>query len=302
MNVVILGAGAWGSALANLLKYNGHTVTIWVHDAELATRPCITADTQTAFAHAEVIIVAIPCAYIRSVMHQVRSYCRADQQWVVASKGIEQETGMLPTQIIADVIGKQTRLVALSGPSFARDLVDHQLTGMVVATADTQVGMQIAQLLRNTYVRIDLSDDSIGVQVGGALKNCVALAVGILEGAGHTDNTRALLITRCLQEIITIGLALHAQENTFYGLAGIGDLILTSMSSESRNVVAGNLLAQGVSVHDLHAHMGAVAEGVNTLAAVDQLVRTHALDAPLHRALHAIVFASAPLQSLLDLL
>jgi glycerol-3-phosphate dehydrogenase (NAD(P)+) len=302
MNILILGAGAWGSALAHLLTHNGHTVTLWVHDAALAMQPHITTDMQAACAQAEVILVAIPCPFIRSVMQQVRSYCRVDQPLLVASKGIELETDMLPTQIIMDVLGDDMQLAALSGPSFAHDLVQQQLTGMVVATTETALGLQIAELFRTTYVRIDLSDDIIGVQVGGALKNCAALAVGLLEGAGCTDNTRALFVTRCLQEIVCIGTALGAQERTLYGLAGIGDLLLTTMSSKSRNVVAGKLLAQGVAVDDLFAHMGAVAEGVNTIAAVEQLVRTRGIDAPLHRALHAVVFSAAPLQSLLDLL
>lgn len=302
MNILVLGAGAWGSALAHLLMHNGHTVTLWVHDAALATQSHITADMQAAFANASVIIVAIPCQFIRSVIKQARSHCRPDQQWISTSKGIEQETGMLPTQIITEIIGDNVLLAVLSGPSFAHDVVHQQLTGMVVATADTPLDMQIAQLFCATYVRVDLSDDVIGVQVCGALKNCVALAIGMLEGAGYTDNTRALLVTRFMQEIVTIGVALGAQERTFYGLAGIGDLLLTTMSSKSRNVVAGNLLAQGVPVDDLFAHMGAVAEGINTVAAVEQLICMRGINAPLHRALHAVVFGSVPLQSLLDLL
>jgi glycerol-3-phosphate dehydrogenase (NAD(P)+) len=302
MKILILGAGAWGSALAHLLMYNGHAVTLWVHDVELATRQHITTDIQAALADATVIIVAIPCAHIRTVIMQARDYCATQQQWLVGSKGIEQKTGMLPTQIIADALGYTPSMAVLSGPSFAHDLVHQQLTGMVVAGSDTTLCMQFAALLRNAYVRIDISNDSIGAQVGGALKNCIALAVGLFEGAGYTDNARALLITRSLQEMITIGNALGAHEQTLYGLAGIGDLLLTTMGMQSRNRIAGNLLAQGIAVDDLFAHMGAVAEGINTLAAVEQLICAYDINAPLHRALHDVVFAGAPLQTLVDLL
>lgn len=313
--VTMLAQGAWGTAVATVLAHNGHQVKLWCHDADVVDminndhvnhrylpdvmvdeRIWATADIQQALQESEVIFVAIPVKFFRSVLQTME--CNADAYtWVLLNKGIEVTTGYLPSQILESVF-KTKNIAVASGPSFAHDIVRKELTGLVVASDNALVVERVSRLLANDYICIEQSSDFKGVQAGGALKNVLALFFGIIEGAGCGENTKALAFVRCFQEIVRLGIALGAQAETFVRLSGLGDCILTSMSDLSRNRLLGKALGQG---RKIESAVGAVApESVNTLEAISGLMSAHMLALPLMQALHDFVHGRTTISALLS--
>lgn len=316
--VCVLGDGAWGTAFAHLLADNGHTVSLWCHDAsvvhdiaqhrrnqrylpgiQLPTTITPKSDLCAAVAGVDWIFEAVPVKFLRSVVERAKPCTTSAQQWVVLSKGIETDTGMLPGAVINAVLGYDATKAIISGPSFARDLAHKKITSVTVASADHAMGMQVAALLANAYFRPTLSVDMIGTQVGGALKNVIAVAIGMLDAAGYTDNTKVFILTRGLAEMRCITQTLGGQPQTVYGLSGLGDLVLTCMGSLSKNLAVGKQLGAGVTLDALSAQAGAMPEGINTIVAVNQLAHTLHLNLPLFQGVYRIIFERSSVQALL---
>lgn len=317
MKVGVLGAGAWGTALASLLSHNGHDVLLWAHEQSvvqgitdthqnrrylpgiiLSDNVQATQSVSEFMQHADVCFIAVPVAFLRDVLQQCTQRILSNMSFVVTCKGIEQQTLLLPTQIIAQVCAQRVQTAVVSGPSFAYDLAHKQITGLVVAAQQHAVAQFIAQFLQNDYCKTSLSSDVTGVQLAGALKNVLALGVGILDGAGYTDNTKAYFFTQVLQEIVQLGVALGAQVETFYTLAGVGDMVLTAMGKLSKNLAVGRSLGKGESLDAILQRTGFVPEGINTVHSLNQLMKKQQIDMPRCRALYQVIFKQALIESL----
>jgi glycerol-3-phosphate dehydrogenase (NAD(P)+) len=319
MKVTVLGDGAWGTAVARLLVEKGYQVTLWCHNEEVAHALCttgynmhylphflcegihVTTSLQEALTDARWVFEAIPVAYMRSVLEQAQPYYSSGQIWVVLSKGIEQDTLLLPSFIIQDVFKTLVPTVIVSGPSYAHDLADKKPTGVVVAASNHALANSCAQMIATEYLTTERSSDMVGVQLCAALKNIIALGIGMLDGAGYTDNTKALLLTRGIQEIEYLVKKLGGESKTVYGLAGIGDLVLTALGSLSKNGAVGKQLGSGQSLEDvIRSRYGVMPEGINTVVAVQQLAHKHALELPVCTALHDVIIRGAPLSDLIE--
>ncbi len=318
MNIAMLGEGAWGTAVAMLLAYNGHEVKLWCYNTELvsqinATRqnerylPGVTlpknitavATIDEAICNSEWVFEAIPVKFLRSVLQKAKHCYKDTQRWVVLSKGIEQDTLLFPTEIIADVLGDAVQQTVFAGPSFAMDVARKQITAVTIAAPGCELAKELQALLANNYFRPYISTDMIGVQVGAALKNVIAIGVGMLDGAGYSDNAKAFIITRGLHEIAELAVALGARRETIYGLSGVGDLILTAMGSLSRNLQVGKRFGQGQSLETILKETGYIPEGINTVESVQQLMRKHDVRLPICWGIYEVVFNHKPLEDML---
>ena len=317
--VGMLGSGAWGTAMASLLADNGHTVYLWCYEKdvtkcisekhindrylpEIPLSPLImpTTNIEDVFAQAEIIFEAIPVPHMRRVFEQAKPYVRADHRFVVLSKGLEQETLKLPSQIIMDVLGCTVHIAGVAGPSFAHDVALKYVTGLSVASSEPKFIQDLQALIQNDYCRTYSCDDLIGVQCGGAFKNVLALGLGILDGANCADNTKAFVFTRGLAEMALCAQALGGKKETLYGLSGVGDLVLTSMGHLSRNAYLGQCLGQGKSVELATKELGTIPEGINTVQSVYQLAKKHNLDLPVFSGIREMVECSMTIKDFLN--
>ena len=319
MKITLLGAGAWGTALA--IAFAGkHEVTLWSREEDVAvdlqkTREnirffpgyklpdavAVVTDFPVAVASAELLVVATPIAGLRPTAERLKALaCSAPLLWVC--KGFEAGSGKLPHQVVAEVLGAQAVCGALSGPSFAEEVAAGQPTAVALAANDHSFAIETARQLHTRRLRIYANDDLIGVEVGGAVKNVLAIATGICDGLGLGLNSRAALMTRGLAEIARLGLALGAHRETFMGLAGMGDLILTCTGDLSRNRRVGLALAENKSLPQILEELGHVAEGVYTAREVDRLARSLGVDMPISAAVAAILDARVNAGEALELL
>ncbi len=306
MNITLLGAGAWGTALAIAFAGN-HRVTLWSREADVAvnlknTRENrrffpgyklpdgvrVETDFAAALADAELLVISTPIAGLRPTAERLKELgCTLPLLWVC--KGFEAGSGKLPHQVIAEVLGAKTVCGAFSGPSFAEEVATGQPTAVSLAANDMAFARTVADGLHTRRLRIYANDDLIGVEVGGALKNVMAIATGVCDGLGLGLNSRAALMTRGLAEIARLGVALGAHRDTFMGLAGMGDLILTCTGDLSRNRRVGLGLAEGKSLDQILEELGHVAEGVYTAREVDGLARQLGVDMPISAAVAALL-------------
>lgn len=319
--VCVIGEGAWGTAVATLLAANGYAVNLWCHDADvcqtIATQhknerylPGIqlsekiepTIDLTQAVCDVTWIFEAIPVKFLRSVLEQARTCFDPQQVWVILSKGIEQKTLMFPSQMVDAVFDHAVNKAIFAGPSFAHDLANKQITAVTIAATDCAIGLALQQMLANDYFRPYISLDMIGVQVGAALKNVIALGIGILDGAGFTDNAKAFIFTRGLHEMVKLARALGGKQETLYGLSGVGDLVLTSMGKLSRNLAVGRRLGQGDDVNTILRETGYIPEGINTVQSVHQLLQKNGLDLPICDGIYQIIFEHKPLHEVITAL
>lgn len=306
--VTVLGAGSWGTTLADLLARKGHEVRLWAFEQEVvdtinACREnrlflpgCALAGGLRAYAEATeavagvpVVVSVSPSHVVRSVLQRVGDRIPPGTLVVSATKGIETETLQLMSQVAAEVLPPH-RFVTLSGPSFAQEVYASQPTAVVAASGDPAAAAQVQQLFATTYFRVYSNRDVLGTELGGALKNVIAIAGGILEGLGLGNNARAALITRGLAEITRLGVTLGADPNTFAGLAGMGDLILTTCGALSRNRALGVALAQGASLEQYTREHRTVAEGVNTSRAAVRLGEKAGVELPIARKVYEVLF------------
>jgi len=306
MKITLLGAGAWGTALA--IAFAGkHAVTLWSRETDVAEdlrlnrenhrffpgyrlpdAVVVSTDFAAAVADAELLVVATPIAGLRPTVEHLKALgCKTPVLWVC--KGFEAGSGKLPHQVVGEVLGKDALCGALSGPSFAEEVAAGQPTAVSLAANDAAFAREVARQLHSVRLRIYANDDLVGVEVGGAVKNVLAIATGVCDGLGLGLNSRAALMTRGLAEIARLGLALGAERQTFMGLAGMGDLILTCTGDLSRNRRVGLALAQNKSLPQILEELGHVAEGVYTAREVDQLSRKLAVDMPISAAVAAVL-------------
>jgi len=319
MKIGVMGAGTWGTALSQVLAENGHNVIIWhyrkdfaeqleesrIHpnlpDAELRSNIKITNE-DCLIADCEIILIAIPSHAIRNTLSNFQLL--DSTKIICASKGIENETGKLVSQIITEIKDvSESQIICLSGPSHAEEVFKKLPTTVVSACSDLEVAREIQKIFSNDYFRVYANSDIIGVEVGGATKNVIAIASGICQGLGFGDNTMAALVTRGLTEIIRLGEALGAERNTFSGLSGIGDLIVTSYSKHSRNREVGLQLSQGKPLSIILNNMKMIAEGVKTTQSIYELSIKLGLDMPISTQVYNVLFNNkSPKQAIVELM
>ena len=317
MNLTVIAAGAWGTALAVAFSAK-HRVTLWTREEDVAqimrdqrenTRflpghrlpdaLLIGDDFNAAVADAELLVIATPLAGLRPTVRQLRD-CAQVKPLIWVCKGIEADTAKLPHQIVAEELGAQALCGALSGPSFAEEVARGLPTAVTLAANQTDFGHRTALALHSHHLRIYANDDLPGVEIGGAVKNVMAIATGICDGLGLGLNARAALITRGLSEIARLGAALGAKPQTFMGLAGMGDLILTCTGDLSRNRRVGLALAAGKHLPQILAELGHVAEGVSTARAVASLATQLGIEMPITQAVDAILHRNEPAASAVE--
>ena len=309
--VVVLGAGSWGTALSIVLAENGHNCLVWSHREDqsneinhqhsnekylpgtvLPSTLTATSSLKEAAIHGKIIVMAVPTKGIREVCRDLREWIQEPILFVHVSKGIEPDSLKRISEVMREEIPAHLieEIVVLSGPSHAEEVVLKHPTTVTAACEDIQYAEKVQDLFMNGNFRVYTNSDVIGVEIGGALKNIIALGAGISDGLGYGDNAKAALITRGLAEIARLGTKMGANPLTFSGLTGIGDLIVTCTSVHSRNWRAGNLLGKGMKLDEVLAQMGMVVEGVRTTKAAYQLSQFHNVPMPITSALYAVLF------------
>jgi glycerol-3-phosphate dehydrogenase (NAD(P)+) len=314
MNISVIGAGGWGTALAIVLQRNRHAVTLWgrdpllmgvIHERRLNAdylpgvhipdEVQITSELAEAVADAEMLVLAVPSHAMRDTCAKLKSEIRnlKSETFVNVAKGIEGDTGLRMSEVVHDVIPGAT-VVTLSGPSHAEEVAHGIPTAVVVSSLDPGAAGVAQRAFMNDRFRVYTSPDLTGVELGGALKNIIALAAGACDGLGLGDNSKAALITRGLAEISRLGVALGAQRDTFSGLSGLGDLVVTCTSRHSRNRSVGERLGKGEKIADILASMEMVAEGVRNAKSAHDLARKHNVRTPIIDEVHAIIYQEKP--------
>ncbi len=311
MNIAILGSGGWGTALGVLLYSNRHKVTLWEYDREYAHTLDefrenfyflpkvkipkgiqITNNLEEAAKDKDIIVISTPTQYIRSVITEIRDLSFINSVILSVSKGIENHTLMTVSQIFLDVFKKikKSDIVVLSGPSHAEEVAKKIPTAVVAAGYDIKHAERVQKAFSNRYFRAYRSSDVPGVELGGALKNVIAIAAGIADGAGFGDNTKAAIMTRGIREITRLGMQMGAHESTFMGLSGIGDLIVTCMSKHSRNRFVGQEIGGGKKLKQVLSEMKMVAEGVATTESTHELSKKIGLELPIIEQVYKVLF------------
>jgi glycerol-3-phosphate dehydrogenase (NAD(P)+) len=302
----IIGGGAWGTALAQAQRSAGRPVRLWAREADVVAEingahansvflsgvsldPGLVATGDLAdIAAQDVVLMVAPAQHVRAVAAELGKYLPAGKPVVICAKGLEQATGKLMGQVLGEALPQAT-LAVLSGPSFAAEVARGLPAALTLAAADETLGQNLATALGCRHLRIYWSGDLVGVQLGGAVKNVLAIAAGIVEGRGLGASAHAALVTRGFAELRRFGEALGARPETLMGLSGLGDLLLTCGSAQSRNMSLGRALGQGQTLAAVLGTRRSVAEGVYTAAAVARVAAEKAVDMPICRAVHAIV-------------
>ena len=312
MKCAVVGAGAWGTALANVLAANGHAVSLWAREPDVVEAindgrenrrflpgVCLedairaTGEMPEALGNAELVTYVAPSHALRDVVARGAAAVRPDAVLVVASKGIERESLAIMSDVVGDTLPRHA-VVALSGPSFAVEVARGQPTAVVAASANEDAAAVVQRALSSDVFRVYTHDDVIGVELGGALKNVMAVATGIAEGVGLGFNSRAALITRGLVEMTRLGMALGASQATFAGLAGLGDLVLTCTGALSRNRALGIEIGKGSTLEQALEGKDTVAEGVLNTISARALAEREGVDMPIVLAVHRILFEAQP--------
>ncbi len=309
--VAMFGAGSWGTALSVCLARAGRPVTLWARRPEVTAtmrqtrhNPTylpdvvippeveITSDLNEAAQAADIWVIATPSQAVRHLAKQLKPFAHPDLTVVSLAKGIENRTLKTTTQVLADVLdGVPTgRIGVLYGPSHAEEVAEEKPTTVVASAPGAEVAEVIQQVFMTNRLRVYVNTDVIGVEIGGSVKNVLAIAAGIGDGVGYGDNAKAALITRGIAEIRRLGLAMGARPSTFAGLAGIGDLVVTCMSSHSRNRYVGEQIGKGRTLDEIESSMSMVAEGVRTTESVRDLAHRHHIEMPITEAVYAILF------------
>lgn len=311
-NILVLGAGTWGSVVANLLVDNGHSLTCWARNEKLidslnknhvhdklagvvfSDKIKFTTDFEDSFLNKDIIIYAVPSNAFREVVNRSIPYI-SDKSFIVSlTKGMEHDSLFTMSEIIEDELSKKgivnNNIVALSGPTHAEEVGKKMSSMIVSASANDVAAKYIQDVFMNEYFRVYTNNDIKGVEVCAAFKNVIALACGIITGVGDGDNMKAATITRGLAEMIRVGAALDCKKDTFYGLAGVGDMIVTAMSTNSRNYNCGKLIGSGVNPKDAVKKIGMVVEGVNFLPTAMELKKKYNVEIPITSGVYDIVY------------
>ena len=307
-NVGVVGAGSWGTALALVLEKNGHQVTLWssreakakelaelrenadkLPGVKIPENIVITADMETAVKDKELVVLGVPSLYIRSTAAKMAPFVHEGQIVVNVSKGIEESTLYTMTDVISDEL-PGADVAVLSGPSHAEEVSRYIPTTVVAGAKSRKTAEKIQQIFMNEAFRVYTSPDMLGIEIGGALKNVIALAAGITDGLGFGDNTKAALITRGIAEMTRLGVAMGGYQETFSGLAGMGDLIVTCASKHSRNRKAGYLIGKGYSMQEAMDEVKMVVEGVHSAKAALMLAEKYYVRLPIIEQVNAVLF------------
>ena len=320
--VTFLGCGSWGGALGKLLSEKGLDVTMWHRNLDVVNHlndtrthylipelifPSgveFTNNISSAIQSSEIIILAIPSQSIRDVITKNKSSFNKNHIIVNVSKGIEIDTLMTVSEVLNDVLdGNHKSVVTLSGPSHAEEVINGHPTTLVAASNDIQSAEIIQNLFATEMLRTYLNRDIRGVELGGSMKNVIAIAAGICDGIGYGDNSKAALMTRGMMEITRLGEAMGAKVETFRGLSGYGDLIVTCLSKHSRNRQLGQLIGEGKALEDVTVDMSMIAEGIFTAKSVHQLQLKHSVEMPIHEAIYQVLFQKKdPKNSVVELM
>ena len=308
--ISVIGSGGWGIALAILLHKNGHNLTIWSFDKKEAeelktTRENktklpnillpedikVTDDLKEAVNDKDILILAVPSKAIRSVSKSLKNIIKDNQIIVNVAKGLEEDTLETMTDIIEEELkGKKTQVAVLSGPSHAEEVGKGIPTTCVVSAHNKELTLYLQNIFMNPSFRVYTSPDMLGIEIGGALKNVIALAAGIADGLNYGDNTKAALITRGIKEIASLGVAMGGEQSTFYGLTGLGDLIVTCASMHSRNRRAGILLGQGKTLDETIKEVNMVVEGVYSAKSALMAAKKYNVEIPIIEQVNAVLF------------
>ncbi|WP_408608231.1 NAD(P)H-dependent glycerol-3-phosphate dehydrogenase [Actinobacillus delphinicola] len=309
-HIAVLGAGSFGTSLAVAFARNGHPTFLWGHDAEhchklkedrenkaylpgISFPPTLTveADLKTVIAHSRDIFIVVPSHAVADLVKQLKPYLRSDSRIVLASKGLETDTGRLLQEVIEDELGKRYPFAVLSGPTFAKELAEGLPTAITLASKDQDFAKELqAKIHCSKNFRVYINDDVIGVQLGGAIKNVIAISTGISDGMGFGANARTALITRGLAEISRLGASLNAKPETFTGMSGLGDLVLTCTDNQSRNRRFGLMLGQGLSAFDAMKEIGQVVEGYHNTREVFKLAQRQGVEMPITEQIYQVLF------------
>ena len=320
--ITFLGCGSWGGALGKLLSEKGTDVTMWHRNSDIVEDLTInrnhylipelifpsnvnfTNDISSAIKLSEIIVLALPSQSIRDVITKNKSSFNKNHLIVNISKGIEIDTLMTISDVIDDVLdGHHKGVVTLSGPSHAEEVIRGHPTALVAASRNVSSAERIQNLFATERLRTYLSRDIKGVELGGSMKNVIAIAAGICDGIGYGDNSKAALMTRGMTEITRLGKAMGARGKTFRGLSGYGDLIVTCLSKHSRNRKLGQLIGEGLTLEDITSDMNMIAEGVYTAKSVHQLLVKHNVEMPIHEAIYQVLFEKKdPKNSVIELM
>ncbi|WP_022818825.1 NAD(P)H-dependent glycerol-3-phosphate dehydrogenase [Fusobacterium russii] len=305
--ITILGAGTWGLALASLLNDNGHKITVWsalsneietlkkeykhknLPELIISKNITFTQNLENAVKNSKIIIFAVPSIYIRKTAKDVKNFYKPDQIIINVAKGIEEKTNMTLIEQIEEEIPNST-VVVLSGPSHAEEVAKKLPTTCVIGAKNHEIAKLIQTIFMNPVFRVYTSPDIIGIELGGALKNVIALAAGIADGLGYGDNAKAALITRGMAEISRLGIKMGGYSQSFYGLSGIGDLIVTCSSMHSRNRKAGFLIGQGLSIKEAMDEVKMIVEGVYSAKAGKELAEKYKVEMPIINEVCAVLF------------
>lgn len=309
-NISVIGSGSWGTALSILLNDNGHNVTLWSFKKEEAESikqngenkeflPEVKIPKEINITYidedvkdSDIIVLAVPSKFVRDTIKRFIPYLKKDEIIVNVAKGLEDNTLLRLSQVIEDV-APMCKVAVLSGPSHAEEVGKKLATACVASSKEIEVAEQVQNIFMNSVFRVYTNPDIIGVELGGALKNLIALAAGISDGLGYGDNTKAALMTRGMVEISRLGIAMGAERETFSGLSGIGDLIVTCTSMHSRNRRAGILLGKGKSLEETLKEIHMVVEGVNTASAAYNLSLKYNVNMPITEEIYNVVFNGA---------
>ena len=315
MKIGVIGAGSWGTTIANMLALNGHGITLWVYEADLCERMRdrgendvylpgfalskdikFTNSLEEAASGMEMVVSAAPAQVVRRVISKAVPHISEDTTTVSLSKGIEEGTLMLMSDLLKETLpkGLNKNLCFLSGPSFAKEVALKMPTAVVIASENKEAAQKAQKVFNTNYFRVYTHDDVTGVELGGAVKNVIAIATGISDGLGFGYNTRAALITRGLAEISRLGAKMGANPLTFSGLAGLGDLVLTCTGELSRNRTVGYKIGKGATLEETTSGMNMVAEGVATSRAVYQLSKKIGIEMPITEHVYKILYEGLP--------
>lgn len=318
--IAVIGSGSWGVALAMLLNKNGHDVKLWSFNQEEAdlinnenkckflpdiTVPreirCYTSLEET-LKDTNIILIVTPSKAIRATLNNMKPFVKDNQVFVMCSKGMESETQKVYTEVIEEIY-PNNKVAALSGPSHAEEVSQDVPTAIVIASADEKIAEDLQTVFMGPTFRVYTNDDILGVEMGGSLKNIIALACGIAIGLGYGDNTIAALITRGIVEISRLGVETGAKRQTFYGLTGVGDLLVTCSSKHSRNRKAGILIGQGKSVEEAVKEVGMVVEGINAVEGAYILAQKYSVGTPIINEMYDIIHnGKTPQEATLNLM
>lgn len=299
----VIGAGAWGTALAQMLSSEGRDVMLWAREADVVKdinehhenteylpsvelHENLTASTSLEeVAQRDVLLIVTPAQHLRSTLNEIKDQYREDQVIVICAKGIELESGLLLSQVAQDVI-PNAKIAVMTGPTFASEVARGLPAAVTIGVKDAELGAELQEVLGGKRFRPYVTEDIVGVQLGGAIKNVIAIACGVVYGRQLGESARAALLTRGVAEIARLGVAMGAKKQTLLGMCGIGDLMLTASSMQSRNFSLGSALGEGKSMESILGQRNAVTEGVHTAKATLDLAKQNAVDMPITEAVY----------------